>query len=85
MTVGIKEDREDFNNTGLRGLLKQIMKAKDESFIRILPGGWRGEEVSERPAPGSGPYLHFRRGYPVLEFSNASSDDQSHREFKIEV
>jgi hypothetical protein len=83
--MGINEDREEFNNSGLRGLLKEIMKNKDEAFIRILDGGWRGEEVKERPAPGTGPYLHFRRGAPVLEFSNSSPDDESHKEFRVEV
>lgn len=38
--MGIKEDREEFNTTGLRGLLRQVMKSKDEAFIRVLAGGW---------------------------------------------
>jgi hypothetical protein len=83
--MGIKEDRDEFNGTGLRGLLRQVMTTTDESFVRELPCGWRGEIVSERPAPGSGPYLHYRRGFPVLRYKNASPKDKSTSEFRIEV
>ena len=55
--MGIKEDREEFNTAGLRGILGRAMKTKNEAFIRILSGGWNGEEVPGRPTPGSGPYL----------------------------
>lgn len=83
--MGIKEDREDFNQLGLRGLLRRLMKEKDEAFVRILEGGWRGEEVAERPASGTGPYLHYRKGYAVMEYSNASTGDKTTKEFRIEV
>lgn len=83
--MGIKEDTKDFNNTGLRGLLRETMKTTDEAFIRILPGGWRGEVVAERPTPGLGPYLHYRRGYAVLEYSNSTASDRRSREFRVEV
>lgn len=83
--MGIREDREEFNNTGLRGLLKQSMSTKEEGYIRVLEGGWRGVEVSERPAPGSGPFLHFRRGFPVMEFSNSHPGDVATKEFRVEV
>jgi len=83
--MGIIEDREEFNNTGPRGLLKRIMKEKDEAYIQILDGGWRGNEVPEKPKPGSGPYLHYRRGYPVLEYSNQSPSDTSCKTFRMEV
>lgn len=83
--MGIKEDREDFNQSGLRGLLRQLMKEKDEAFVRILAGGWRGEEAQERPAPGTGPYLHYRKGYAVIEYSNASTGDNAFKEFRVEV
>ena len=81
----IKEDREEFNTTGLRGILRQAMKAKDEAFIRVLRGEWNGEEVPSRPTPGSGPYLHYLRGYAVLQYANATPDDNSFKEYKIEV
>jgi hypothetical protein len=83
--MGIKSDREDFNTTGIRGLLKRVMRERDEGFIRELPGGWRGEVVAERPVPGSGPYLHFRRGFPVMRYSNASLDDRASSEYQIDV
>lgn len=83
--MGIKEDREEFNTAGLRGILGRAMKTKNEAFIRILSGGWNGEEVPGRPTPGSGPYLYYRRGYAVLEYANSSPDDVSFKEYKIEV
>jgi hypothetical protein len=83
--MGINEDRDEFNSTGIRGLLRQVMRTTDEAFVRELPGGWRGEIVSERPSPGSGPYLHFRRGFPVLRYDNASPEDKSTSEFRVEV
>lgn len=83
--MGIPEDRDDFNQSGLRGLLRQLMKEKDEAFVRILDGGYRGEEAQERPAPGTGPYLHYRRGYAVLQHSNASTGDHASKEFRVEV
>jgi hypothetical protein len=46
------------------------MREVDEGFIRELPGGWHGEIVFEHPAPGSGPYLHYRRGFAVLRYTN---------------
>ena len=83
--MGISEDRDDFNQSGLRGLLRRLMKEKDEAFVRILEGGWRGEEAQERPAPGTGPYLHYRKGYAVIEYSNASTGDDASKEFRVEV
>jgi hypothetical protein len=83
--MGIREDLEDFNQSGLRGLLRRLMTEKDEAFVRILEGGWQGEEASERPAPGTGPYLHYRKGYAVIEYSNASTGDEDSKEFRIEV
>jgi hypothetical protein len=83
--MGIREDREDFNQSGLRGLLRRLMTEKDEAFVRILEGGWRGEEASERPAPGTGPYLHYRKGYAVIQYSNASIGDEGFKEFRVEV
>lgn len=83
--MGIKEDRDEFNNTGIRDLLKTLMRESEEGFIRELPGGWSGEIVSARPKPGSGPFLHYRRGYPVLRYSNASPEDNASSEFKPEI
>lgn len=83
--MGIKEDRNDFNNTGLRGVLKKVMEKQDEGFVRILERGWRGEEVPEMPAPGSGAYLHYVKGYPVLKYFNATANDQSFEEFIVSI
>ena len=81
----IEEDREEFNGTGLRGMLQDLMKSGDEGFVRELPDGWRGEAASERPAPGSGPYLHYRQGYAVLRYDNEHSSDQRFSEYKVFV
>jgi len=45
----------------LRELLERVMRERDEAFIRILQDCTRGVVVPERPAPGSGPYLHYKR------------------------
>lgn len=83
--MSFQEDQYDFNNTGLRGVLKKVMGEKDEGFVRILGGGWRGEELSEMPAPGSGAYLHFVKGYPVIKYFNATANDQSSEEFIVSL
>ena len=80
-----REDREEFNQSGLRGLLRRLMKEKDEAFVRILDGGWGGEEVSARPTPGTGAYLHYRKGYSVIQYSNTSTTDKGFKEFRVEV
>lgn len=83
--MGIEEDREEINATGVRGLLRQIMSRQDEGFIREFPGGWRGEIISERPLAGSGPYLHFRRGYEIRRYSNVSREDNSFTVYRAEL
>lgn len=83
--MGVQEDCDEFNNSGLHRVLKSIMTSKDEGFIKILNGGRRGVEVFERPEPGSGRYLYFKRGYPVLRYSNASVCGASYVEFKFPV
>ena len=80
--MGIKEDRDDFNNTGWRGALRRLMANKDEGFVRLDPGGWTGDEVPDRPAPGSGPFIHFRRGYPPMRYRNSTPDDQAREELR---
>jgi hypothetical protein len=80
--MGIAEDREDFNSTGLRGVLQKAMRERDEAFIRVLEGGWHGELLNGRPEPGSGPYLHFRRGHPVLQYSNSTPTDENVSEYR---
>jgi len=80
--MSIQEDRDELNNTGIRGLLHEAMRDSAEGFIRELPGGWLGEQVRSRPEPGSGPYLHFRRGFPVLRYRNETADDKSCTEFR---
>lgn len=75
--MDVKEDRDELNNTGWRGALKRLMATKDEGFIKLHPAGWLGEEVDERPAPGSGPYIHFQRGNPPVRYQNSTPGDQT--------
>jgi hypothetical protein len=83
--MGVREDREEFNTTGLRGLLRRVMSEREEAFIKELPGGWQGELLSERPPPGSGPYLHYKRGNEVLRYSNASPEDNAFTYYKAQL
>ena len=83
--MGIQEDRDEFNTTGLRGVLGRAMATTDEAFIKITQGGHQGELVSERPPAGSGSFLHYRRGEAVYEYRNASAGDDSRQVFRAQV
>lgn len=83
--MGTREDREDFNEAGLRGLLRKVMTEGDEGFIKISEGVWRGEVILECPAPGSGPYLHYKKGSGVIEYRNSSAEDTQCTNFRLEV
>lgn len=81
--MSIREDREELETTGVQGLLRSIIAIADEGFVRVLPGGWRGEIVSARPVPGSGPFIHFRRGEPLYLHRNATIEDQAVEEYRL--
>lgn len=81
--MGVREDRDEFENTGLPGTVKQLMREREAGFVRIEGNGWRGTIVETRPAPGSGPYIEYRRGYPLLRYSNASVEDQRSEEYRL--
>jgi hypothetical protein len=83
--MGIREDREEFNTTGLRGLVRKLMIEKEEAYIRILAGGWQGEEVQSRPLPGSGPYIHYKKGDGVYKYTNAYDGDTRCQPFRFEI
>lgn len=83
--MSIKEDRNEFNITGLRGLLRRTMATSSEAFIKIVDGGHRGTVLTTRPARGSGPYLHYKSGEGVFEYRNSSSQDDFRESFRIEV
>lgn len=74
--MGIKEDSEEFNSSGWRGLVNDIRKEGAEGFIKIDDGGWNGERVGSPPEPGTGPYVHVAPGEGVKKFSNASEEDR---------
>jgi hypothetical protein len=79
----VREDRRDFESTGLQGLLRQLMASADEGFVRVLPGGWRGEIVAARPGPGTGPFILYRRGSPLLMYRNSTADDAHVQEYRL--
>lgn len=83
--MGIRDDQREFNTSGLRGLVSRIIAEQEEAFIKETNNGWQGMVIPERPAPGSGPYLHYRRGFPVLRYSNISPDDNGVVEFRVEI
>jgi hypothetical protein len=78
----IQDDREEFQKTGLVGLLNDLMRSSDQGFARVLPGGWRGELVDERPSPGSGPFIEYRRGSALMLHHN-SPENQTVEEYRL--
>ena len=83
--MSIEEDQNEFNTTGVRGLLRKAITVSDEVFIKITEGGHQGEVVATRPSRGSGSYLHDKRGEGAFEYRNFNEQD-THRElFRIEV
>lgn len=79
--MSIREDREEFENSGLWGPVSRLMAEADEGFVRILSNGWRGERVDARPPAGSGPYIHFRRGFALMKHFNEAADDDRTEEY----
>lgn len=80
--MGIEEDRNEFNTTGLRGLLRKAMAASDEAFVKVLEGGHQGELVNEKPSEGSGRIFTTSAGKvyssietPFLETSTGSCSE----------
>ena len=78
----IKDDRDELWKTGIYRILSDLMSSADSGFVRVHPGGWDGELVAERPAPGSGPFIEYRRGYPLLRHANAPQE-QTVEEYRI--
>jgi hypothetical protein len=83
--MSIREEREEFNSTGWRGALRKLMNRKDEGYIALDPGGWRGKAIANRPDPGTGAYIHFKRGQPIRRYNNSSLADLSFEEIQGEV
>lgn len=81
--MSVREDRDEFENAGLNGLVKKLLTSSREAFVCILSDGWQGEEVKERPCPGTGPYLYIRPGEPVLRYSNATPADAEVQEYRL--
>lgn len=79
----VREDKEEFETTGLQGVLRELIANADEGFVRVSSNGWQGEVVAKRPAPGTGPFIHYRRGAPLLKYRNASVDDPQVNEYRL--
>lgn len=73
--MSFREDKEEFNTTGLRGFVQKLMKEKQEFFVVEMEDGWRGTEVKSRPEPGAGPYIDFKSGSGAFRFSNSTPQD----------
>ena len=80
-----REDRDEINNGGWRGLLRRAMATKGEVFIKLNPGEWTGELIATRPAPGSGPYIHWRQGEHIWQHTNATATDTSRQMMRLDV
>lgn len=83
--MSIKEDRDEFNMAGLRGVIKKAMKEKPEAFVRELAGGWGGEVVPERPPSGSGPYVHYKVSNWCFYYPNAYPGDERVENYRLEL
>lgn len=83
--MGVLEDRDEFENRGFFGAVRQLMRERDAGFVRIESGGWQGTILEERPAPGTGPYIEFRRGQPLMRFENTSPDDRRSEEYRLPI
>ena len=72
--MGISEDRYEFNESGIRRLVKEVFNSGCAAYIRIRDGGWQGDITMISPCPGDGPYLLVRPGYEVLRYENELND-----------
>jgi hypothetical protein len=81
--LSVQEDREEFAISGLSGVVMRLMAEAGEGFVRILSDGWRGERVASRPDAGSGPYIHYRLGFPLMKHFNEAPDDDRAEEFRL--
>ncbi|MDO9003599.1 MAG: hypothetical protein Q7V20_09125 [Aquabacterium sp.] len=68
--MSIAEDREEFNNTGLRGLLQRLAKTGQPTYVLELDGGHRGQVIDAKPHLGGGAYIFSERGSPPLRYAN---------------
>lgn len=83
--MSFQEDKEEFNTTGLGGLVQKLMQDKQEFFVVEMEGGWRGTEVESRPKPGTGPYIHFKSGGGAFRFSNSTPEDTASEIYRTHI
>lgn len=72
----VREDRDEFANSGVQGLVKRLLSLGNEGYVLIAEGGWRGTIVSDRPALGQGAFVHVVPGDAPQLFANAAADER---------
>ena len=81
----IKEDRDDFNQSGLLGIIRKLRIEGRSGFILLEKGNWRGKLVPDRPSLISGQYLEVRPGNPAMLFRNLNDAKEIPTEFPERV
>lgn len=74
--MGITADREEFNNSGLRGIVNKLRQEGGTGYVIETDNGWRGQLVSARPSLGTSPFLYVTPGFPVMRYENRELDGQ---------
>lgn len=72
----IKDDQEDFNNSGLRGIVRRLRKTGSISYVIETEGGWNGRVVATKPKLGTEPFLCIEPGCPVLRYENRNLNEK---------
>lgn len=80
--MSVRDDSNDFAQTGLTGVLHELMRTSDHGYVRVLADGWRGELVSQRPVAGTGPFVEFQRGTGLTLHHN-TPDDTRVEEYRL--
>ena len=74
--MGIAEDREELNGSGLRGVVSQLRLGAKMGYVVITNNGWNGQIVAEKPSLGTAPFLQVTPGSPVLRYENRELSEQ---------
>lgn len=74
--MSAKDDQEDFDYSGLRGLVRRLRKTGLISYVLETEGGWRGHVVDTKPPLGTAPFLCIEPGCPVLRYENRDVNEK---------
>ena len=72
--MGIRDDRDELATAGWWGVVLGLPPEQEEAFI--VDQGYQAHEVAGRPDPGTGPYVHYRRGEPFIRHPNEYAGDE---------